>query len=850
MAVVENRFVCDLSKPVQAQALKGNVFSLDNLGSRLSVLIYDNGQPATISGSVTANCILPDGSTVNVNGSLTTENGGSKAYVDVPQSCLLIPGTLKIAIKCTSSSVITTLAAIVANVYMTKTDNVITPSQQIINDWNAEISAAIATQNAAIANQDTKINDLKSALCTYETGDYTAVQLTIPAGTTGNLNPIIEFPDYSDGMDCYIDYDSSVYDGTVRILSVDYTAECIVDKSKGNVYKGLKKVYIRIYYDYMVKSGGTVVGGTITFYYRPSNSIGDKANMMNYYIANGGNGVTWTKNEPVMLTLTDDNHFLMINGATKTVTKSQILTAATNAGLTVSGNTIKYITYTIYYDTYDDSVKAISGTNSKTLTHYPILFAAHYSSYVKGLIVDFINNKKLTEEINKTKDPTAEIAKSVSDPNYLYVDFTIPANQTERLDLSFVLPNNDYMGGISVYYEATGVYSGVVRIFPSNWTSECLLDNAGLKNKFNFAPRWIRFYTDHMEKDGQGNVIGGTFRLYYKYCPSLASPIVNDEALEDIIGKSVPSYFKSNIETAYETIRSNMMEVGRDGETFVFITDLHWEGNARNSPSLVRYLLDRLNINTILCGGDLINQGTRDSMVNAMLGCIVAFQHKNILFPCAFGNHDDNWNNYGGQREHPERKFDAKTQYALMQKQAEGIVHYFTSTGWNFYIDVPNTKTRFIVLDTGEDGVFSSYSDLINVLNDTPNGYHITIMAHWLYDYGISTSCMNIQTIIDAYNARESGTIAETQYDFTNASSEIFLLLGGHLHDDMDWTTDDGVPVVLTDTDSNRTSNTDYPYIKGTITEQAFDVITINYTTKTVKAVRVGRGADRTFSRT
>ena len=157
MAVVENRFVCDLSKPVQAQALKGNVFSLDNLGSRLSVLIYDNGQPATISGSITANCILPDGSTVNVNGSLTTENGGSKAYVDVPQSCLLIPGILKIAIKCTSSSVITTLAAIVANIYMTKTDNVITPSQQIIDDWNAEISAAIAGQNA-------QISDLKNAL--------------------------------------------------------------------------------------------------------------------------------------------------------------------------------------------------------------------------------------------------------------------------------------------------------------------------------------------------------------------------------------------------------------------------------------------------------------------------------------------------------------------------------------------------------------------------------------------------------------------------------------------------------------------------------------------------------------
>ena len=206
MAVVENRFVCDLSKPVQAQALKGNVFSLDNLGSRLSVLIYDNGQPATISGSVTANCILPDGSTVNVNGGLTTEGDGSKAYVDVPQSCLLIPGILKIAIKCTSSSVITTLAAIVTNVYMTKTDNVITPSQQIINDWNAEISAAIATQNAAIANQDTKIDDFKSAV--------EASQLSSLINKTDiSINAIIGYLNLTDGKTVVSDndYRTSIY---------------------------------------------------------------------------------------------------------------------------------------------------------------------------------------------------------------------------------------------------------------------------------------------------------------------------------------------------------------------------------------------------------------------------------------------------------------------------------------------------------------------------------------------------------------------------------------------------------------------------------------------------------------
>lgn len=227
MAIVENKFVCDLSKPVQAQVLKGNVFSLDNLGSRISVLIKDNGTPATISGTMSGNCILPDGSTVNISGGLTTENGGSKAYVDIPQSCLLIPGVLKIAVKCTSSSVITTLAAIVANVYMTKTDNVITPSQQIITDWNAEISASLANQDAEIDSLKSAIKyigELKSGYIKYTNGEVTS-----PSGSRKHA----EFPvcpgiivtyyytygaEYNFGL-CFYDANGLFISGTGHIVT-------------------------------------------------------------------------------------------------------------------------------------------------------------------------------------------------------------------------------------------------------------------------------------------------------------------------------------------------------------------------------------------------------------------------------------------------------------------------------------------------------------------------------------------------------------------------------------------------------------------------------------------------------
>jgi lysophospholipase L1-like esterase len=164
MAKIESWFNCDLQHVVQVQALNGNVFSMDNNGNRIGVKIFENGQPATVTGTVTGRCILADDSTVNVNGSLETTDGQSLCYIDIPQGVLLVPGTLKISMQLTDSGTITTLLAIVTTVYTTKTDNVITPSQQIISDWNAEISAAIAGQNATIANQGQQISDLKSAL--------------------------------------------------------------------------------------------------------------------------------------------------------------------------------------------------------------------------------------------------------------------------------------------------------------------------------------------------------------------------------------------------------------------------------------------------------------------------------------------------------------------------------------------------------------------------------------------------------------------------------------------------------------------------------------------------------------
>ena len=316
------------------------------------------------------------------------------------------------------------------------------------------------------------------------------------------------------------------------------------------------------------------------------------------------------------------------------------------------------------------------------------------------------------------------------------------------------------------------------------------------------------------------------------------------EGAED--NNAYPAYFDENIKAAVEKIKDNMAEVGQNGETFVFITDIHWDASERNSPALVNYIYDKTNVQTLICGGDLINEGEHDTMRDDILDVVHQFGSAEHPFITLFGNHDSNKNYTNADM--PERWFSENGIYSYMFKQAEKHVTFWN--GFNFCVDNPATKTRFVCLNTKENGSFAEYSDLTDILVGTPSGYHVVIVAHWLYNKSVkSESCVNLEQIIDAYNARSSVTISGVQPDYTNAQADIVYMQGGHCHRDISWTTPNGVPVVLTDCDvGRRTNNEEYPYVKGTITEHCFDIITMNYTDKSIKMVRVGGGDDRAFT--
>ena len=161
MAVIESWYNQDLSETVKVQYIHGNVFSLDNDGNLIGVNVFQNGQPATLSGEVSASVIRADGATVAVEGEVI----GNQCFVILPQACYAVPGVLSIVIKLTSGTTVTSLCAVVANVYRSSTDVAVDPGT-IIPDV-ASLIASIESAVATIPEDYSYVSDAVEGLRTY-----------------------------------------------------------------------------------------------------------------------------------------------------------------------------------------------------------------------------------------------------------------------------------------------------------------------------------------------------------------------------------------------------------------------------------------------------------------------------------------------------------------------------------------------------------------------------------------------------------------------------------------------------------------------------------------------------------
>ena len=290
---------------------------------------------------------------------------------------------------------------------------------------------------------------------------------------------------------------------------------------------------------------------------------------------------------------------------------------------------------------------------------------------------------------------------------------------------------------------------------------------------------------------------------------------------------SFPPYFETEIEGAVATLKSNDLLIGNTGESFVFITDVHWSLNAQHSPALINYILEKYRRIPVIFGGDAIGskQSTKELAIAELRSFTDAFG--DIIY--TIGNHDEN-----KEDSNPSTAYltDAET-YALLPRWSEGVYDCVTTGDTlGMYFDNPSQKIRHIIVRRENKTTLQAsdvYQYIAEKIADTPSGWtNIIIMHDGLYNI-----------------ANVSKAISDALTDGKSA-----VVFCGHTHANS-VTVSNGITFVTTQTDAVNVNT--HPtgcatMTAGTATEQAFDVVQIDANSKTVYMTRIGAGDDRTIN--
>ncbi len=165
MATLEQWYNQDLHAPVYVQH-SGLAFTNDQNSLIVGVHVFDNGEPATVTGAVACTVIRSDGSTVAVPTSAGTVSG-SDVSVLLPAAAFTVPGAIAVLVQLVSGSAHTTLLKVVLTVEPSSTQTIIDPSGETALDVGSlveQMEAAEAAIDAAIAQIPTDYSGILAML--------------------------------------------------------------------------------------------------------------------------------------------------------------------------------------------------------------------------------------------------------------------------------------------------------------------------------------------------------------------------------------------------------------------------------------------------------------------------------------------------------------------------------------------------------------------------------------------------------------------------------------------------------------------------------------------------------------
>lgn len=392
-----------------------------------------------------------------------------------------------------------------------------------------------------------------------------------------------------------------------------------------------------------------------------------------------------------------------------------------------------------------------------------------------------------------------------------------------------------------------------------------------------------------------GNVVYVRFTLIGSGAQQIISvnePLDEGREVTDWVqqGQYISSDWCREIDSTVETLNGIKLDDLASAIRFVFATDIHVDPDpsasyTNNLGKVCAEVMHSCGIPFFATGGDNCTQSSgymptvfKENM-KVLLQQLEPIPQRNILL--SVGNHDGAT---GSCEENGETVF---YRYQLSNEERSSVFFdwqretneykHFDSDGTYYYIDDSVTKTRYIILNSfwsqWEGDEYGFVSDVQHSLGhnphfgpqqlkwfasealDMPPNYGAIIITHFAPDAkdfavfkGIVDAFSNRSTYEGSYVGTEEWQSTQIAVNYRYADGEIIAVFQGHNHEDALHDFFETVPCVNITTAGAywaTRGETALERVKGTSSEFAVDVVTVDRDKRIIYLTRLGAGDDR-----
>lgn len=875
--------VWNQNRLVNIEDLTGMAFQAESGGHTFEISgIDDTGAAVTLSGTVSGVFRRPDNADIALTGSASD----GVVSVTLSEDCYAVPGRFGLTIFVTSNSQKVAVYACVGTVAVSSTGNVAGDTPASVEDLIDDINAAIADLNSAIgqipasyANVMAAIAPTYSGSALYPVGAYawyngslyrcTTAITTAESWTASHWTAVNLGADVSNLKSALALYPNKLPDGYTQLQWIQSDGTQWINTGINFASDFGFEIDFISYNDISYATGGygCLLGSRV--------GSQDQEIDLNTFFVSGLTGgifrygtslqtsgyIVPTKRQ----TISWKDGVLTVDGETKGTFATNVtnngkpiyLFALNNNGSVIQKSKTRLFSCKFYNgDTIVRDFVPVSDSLDGTVGLYDLVDGVFYTDRggTNFAYMPYYADTKYTDELFALNDLKA--SESLKYGYYLAGDGRSAVINTDNLITGFI----PIKKGQTIVYE--GIYVSASATAFAFYTDRNYATYVyGVRGLgYNVAPVEGEYTATQ-----DGYCVIGCRKEYkdkaFLYFKDAFSDGENARFnyLVSLInsGVSVPNYWESEINSSEDSYIDNEKVMSANSVSFAFVTDVHWGSNAKNSPSIINRLMNDLDLDVVVCGGDIVtsNNNTKDGAIDLLMGFYDKF--KTPIF-ATVGNHDNN----SDHQADTSLILSDGTLYGRIIKPTEKLKdsNTFHNIGCS-YFDNESQKVRFVQFDSGTPMYHNGTSVTVdtNALNANAEkaGELIAELASDWTAIIFTHQYWNPVAVGDTPTPNTYVYDAIKTYILDVAhTATIACIVSGHIHRDMTGTITNSantetVRVIGTTTDNCSASQNQYggpSMTSGTNTEQAIDLFQIDVENKAIEVTRVGAGSDRSFT--